>query len=145
MSTQREIIHQEAFSTTVADALAQGEAVKLRVQGVSMLPWLREGDSVRILPVAGRPLHRGDVVLFWRAPNHPILHRIVRVHRAKDELVYKCLGDSERGAPESVSASAVIGVVESTTARRWVYFLLNPPRRFLNHLCRNWGLRLHHE
>jgi len=145
MSTQREIVHQEAFSAVVADTLERGEAVKLRVQGVSMLPWLREGDSVRILPAVGRPLRRGDVVLFWREPDHPILHRIVRVYRVTDKIVYMCLGDSERGTPESVPASAIIGVVETTAVHRWVYFLLNPFRRCLNHLCQKWGLRLHHE
>jgi hypothetical protein len=136
-------IDQNTFVETVADALGRGEAVLLRVQGVSMLPWLREGEKVRILPAAGRRLRRGDIALFWREPGRPILHRVVRVHR--EEGLYECLGDSENGAPERVAVSAVIGVVE-TTAVRWILFLaLHPVRRFLNRLCLKWGLRLRHD
>ncbi len=133
---------QEFFSETLSDSLSRGEAVLLRVQGVSMLPWLREGDQVRILPAAGRRLRRGDIALFWRAPNRPILHRVVRVHRAT--AVCECLGDSESGPPERVPVSAVIGVVEISALRRAVYLALNPPRRWVNRFCRERGIRLRH-
>ena len=130
------------FSKAIEDSLVRGEAVLLRVQGVSMLPWLREGEKVRILPAAGRRLRRGDIALFWREPQRPILHRIVRVRRA--EGLCECLGDSERGAPERVPVSAVIGVVETTAFRRAVYLALNPARRLINRLCLTWGLCLRH-
>jgi hypothetical protein len=137
-----ERIDQNTFVETVGDSLGRGEAVLLRVQGVSMLPWLREGEKVRILPAAGRRLRRGDVALFWRGPGHPVLHRIVRVHRT--EASYECLGDSEGGVPERVPASAVIGFVETTAFRRAIYLAVSPSRRFLNRLCLKWGLRLRH-
>jgi hypothetical protein len=135
-------IDQNIFVETLADSLARGESVLLRVQGVSMLPWLREGEKVRILPAAGRSLHRGDIALFWREPGHPILHRIVRVRA--EQGTCECLGDSETGSPERVPASAIIGVIETTMIRRWVYLALNPARRFINRLCLQWGLRLRH-
>lgn len=135
-------VDQHMFSEVVAGALAQGESVLLRVQGVSMLPWLREGEKVRILPATGRRLRRGDIALFWRAPGHPILHRVVRV--PQEDGGYECLGDSETGLPERVPVSAVIGVVETTVWRRWFYLVMNPARRSINHLCRKWGLRLRH-
>lgn len=136
--------NQELFSETLADALARGESVWLRVQGVSMLPWLREGDPVCVRPAEGRRLHRGDIALFWREPRHPILHRIVRVRRTENGIVADCLGDSECGQPESVSASDIIGVVETMPVHRWIYRMLNPPRRLFNRLCQRWGLRLRH-
>ena len=135
-------IDQKTFVAILADSLGRGESVWLRVQGVSMLPWLREGAKVHILPVAGRRLHRGDIALFWRTPGHLILHRIVRVSPA--EGLYECLGDSENGAPERVFATAMIGVVKTTFFRRTIYLVLNPVRRFINHLCLKWGLHLRH-
>jgi hypothetical protein len=137
-------IDQVFFSAALADALARGEAVWLRVQGVSMLPWLREGEKVRIIPMPGRPLRRGEIALFWRKPNRPILHRVVRVGREAGAPVYECLGDSGTGTPERVHATAVIGIVESTGLGRAVYLALNPARRFINRLCLKWGIYLRH-
>jgi hypothetical protein len=135
---------QVFFSAALADALGRQEAVWLRVQGVSMLPWLREGEKVCIVPVPDRPLRRGEIALFWRKPNRPILHRVVRVGHEAGALVYECLGDSERGIPEPVHASAVMGVVKSTGLSRAVYLVLNPARRFINRLCLKWGICLRH-
>lgn len=135
-------VDQEIFSAVMADSLAQGQAVRVCVQGVSMLPWLRAGQRVRIVPAVGRRLRPGDIALFWRAPDRPVLHRIVRVHRAAG--LCECLGDSESAAPELVSATAVVGIVETTALRRLGYLALSPARRYFNRLCRKWGLRLRH-
>ena len=130
------------FSGILADSLARGESVLLRIQGVSMLPWFREGQKVRIGPAANRRLRKGDVVLFWREPRHPILHRIVRLSPNGDWV--ECRGDSETGEPERVPLSAVIGVAEVSVFRRWQYGLLNPARRFVNRLLVRRGMVLRH-
>ena len=134
----------ELVSEVLLDALARGESVRVRVQGVSMLPWLREGDRVCVRPAAGRRLRRGDVVLFRRPPARLILHRIVGVRTEAGAVVCDCLGDSESGSPERVPAADVIGVVATTPMRRAVYRTLHRPRRWLNRLLSNWGLRLRH-
>lgn len=109
-----------------------------------MLPWLPEGRKVRILPAAGRILHRGDIALFLRPPAQPILHRILCVRRNNDQVVYECLGDSEHGSPERVPARDVLGVVEMTRARRTAFLWLHPARRAFNRLCSAMGLHLGH-
>lgn len=135
-------VDQEVFSEVIARSLAQGEAVLLRVHGVSMLPWLREGEQVRLVPAAGRRLRRGDIALFWRAPGHPILHRVVRVNREED--LYECRGDSETGPCERVPATSVVGLVATTALRRAAYLALHPARRWFNRLCLERGIRLGH-
>lgn len=130
------------FSGILADSLARGESVLLRIQGVSMLPWFREGQKVRIGPAANRRLRKGDVVLFWRKPGHPILHRIVRL--SADGGWVECRGDSETGGGERVPLSDVIGVVEVSVFRRWQYGLLNPARQFANRLLARRGIVLRH-
>ena len=138
-------VDPELVSEVLLDALARGETVRVRVQGVSMLPWLREGDQVCIRPSAGRLPRRGDVVLFRRAPGRLILHRIVGVCTEAGAVVCDCLGDSESGSPERVPAANVIGVVAITPVRRAVYRMLHRPRRWLNRLLSSWGLRLRHD
>lgn len=137
-------VDQELFSEVLRDALARGKSVRLRVQGVSMLPWLPEGQQVCVRPAAGRALRRGDIALFLRESGRAILHRIVRVRQEGGTVRYDCLGDSERGNPELVMASAVIGFVEITAFQRAVYLALHRPRRFLNRRLSQWGLRLRH-
>ena len=130
------------FSGILADSLARGESVLLRIQGVSMLPWFREGQKVRIESAANRRLRKGDVVLFWREPRHPVLHRIVRL--SPNEGWVECRGDSEVGDPERVPLSGVIGVVEVSVFQRWQYVLLNPARQWVNRLLSRRGIVLRH-
>ena len=132
------------FSEVLADALARGETVRLRVQGVSMLPWLREGQLVRIRPVEGLRIVRGDVALYWRAPGRPILHRVVGVVEREGATIYECLGDAESGGTETVPASAIIGVVAATAAERAFYRLVHPARRVFNRFLAQRGIRLSH-
>ncbi len=137
-------VDPELVSEVLLDALARGESVRVRVQGVSMLPWLREEDQVCVRPSADRRLRRGDIALFRRTPSRLILHRIVGVRTEAGTVVCDCLGDSESGNPERVLASSVIGVVETTPIQRAAYRTLHRPRRWLNRLLSKWGLRLRH-
>jgi len=134
---------QPLLSEDRVAALARGESVQVRVQGVSMLPWLRPGESVCIQPV-NRELYPGDIALFWREKNQPVLHRVVRTHLGGDSDTVDCLGDSEYGSPEVVPTSSIIGLAEMTLFRRWIFRVVHPPRRFLNRLCCRLGVRLRH-
>ena len=135
---------QAFFSKVLADTLARGGTVRLRVQGASMLPWLREGDSVRIQPADVRRIVRGDIALYWRAPGRPILHRVVGVIEKGGTTVYECLGDAESGGTETVQSSDIIGVVVATAANRAFYRLANPARRAFNRLMAKHGIRFRH-
>lgn len=135
-------VDQTLFCETLADALARGESVMLRVQGASMRPWLREGDRIRIRPAAERRSRRGDIALFWRGKHRLVLHRVVRVHPAENTC--ECLGDAEHGLPERVAASAVVGVVESAFWSRMMYLALHPARRFFNRHFQKWRSGLGH-
>lgn len=142
----RVVTDQNLFSGVLAEGLARGEAVWLRIQGTSMLPWLREGQKIRLLPAAGRRIARGDIVLFWRAPGRPILHRVMRIRPATGPgaAVLECLGDAESGAPEQIPASAVLGLADLSPARRAWYLAVNPLRRWINSRCRKYGVRWRH-
>ncbi|MDD2240480.1 MAG: S24/S26 family peptidase [Kiritimatiellae bacterium] len=135
---------QDLFTGVLQDALQRGDSVWLRVQGASMRPWLCEGERIRIHPAKGRPIHRGDIVLFWRNPGHPILHRVLRVGRAAEGTIYECRGDAERGRPERVPAARVIGLAAMTGWGRMGYRLLQPVRRALNQLVSTRTWRPHH-
>lgn len=139
-------IDQPVFAATVLDALARGESVRLRVHGASMKPWLREQQKIRVRPIAGWRLRRGDVALFRRANGRLILHRVVQVDRDSRTgmPLYGCRGDAEAGVPESVPETALLGVVDLGVFRRWVFLLTEPARRFANRVLSKMGIRLYH-
>lgn len=77
----------QIFFTLVEEQLAEGQQVKLTLKGTSMLPTLREGDTLTL----DRPTHGpsvGDVVLFRYDGGHR-LHRVV----SRDGDRYRLQGD----------------------------------------------------
>ena len=114
-----------------AEALARGESVRLRVKGCSMLPWLRDGEVVRIDPLTC-PLQKGDVALVRRDESHPGLHRVIDLRGSGEAREAVCLGDSETGGEEIVPLAEILGVMHLSPFARWLYRLLARPRRWIN-------------
>lgn len=95
----------ELFFTWVEEELAQGNDVRIRMKGISMLPFLRgEKDDVKIVPCCPDELMPMDVVLFRYHGKH-VLHRIIR--RRKDELWMQ--GDGSFVAIEQCHTKDVVG------------------------------------
>lgn len=92
--------------------LQNGVAVKVRVTGRSMTPFLAAGDVVTIRPVAAATLRSGDVVLVRSPHGLPILHRLVRKswHPGRGMAV-QTQGDAVHCQDDPVAAEAVLGRV----------------------------------
>ncbi len=128
------------FCEVIRDALRREESVCLRVDGASMLPWLKKGQRVRVCPLKGRRLLPGDIVLFQRPSGRPVLHRIVGIDKKSEGVIYRCLGDAEEGGSEQVSEIDILGVVEIGPLQRSLYRWVSPLRRFANRIvmaCRH--------
>ena len=86
--------------------LQQAGLVWLRVSGASMLPLLRAGDRVELLPVAPERLRRGDLLVF-RQGEHLIVHRLV----ARRGASWIARGDNLSAADPPIPAAAILGRV----------------------------------
>ena len=87
----------------LADLLARGVRVRIRVSGSSMGRALRSGDMVTLEPLAGRA-RRGDLVMFRSDSGALVLHRVLRTWRhAACGWRYQTCGDA------SLRLDAVIG------------------------------------
>lgn len=136
-----------AMADLIEEAVNKGETVRLRVQGNSMYPFLRNGkDVVEIQKVRAEKVRRGDIILF-RYSSSFILHRVVS---RKGEVV-KTQGDGVWTFFETIAADQIIGVVRSVLcengkmvrldsagwivlARFWIS--LRPLRRYLLFMLR---------
>src|SRR5690242_13128355 len=78
-----------------------------RSRGVSMEPYLKDGDPLlmrRVNPVA---INEGDVVLIYRS-GEPVLHRVIQKDTTSTGLIELVTrGDNTRGPDAPVSAEEV--------------------------------------
>lgn len=91
----------------LAQLLAEGLAVQVRVSGHSMVPFLRPGDVVTLTPRPQRSLYVGDVVVVRFAARDVRVHRVVL--RTSEGLVTR--GDASRRADPPAKHSQVLARV----------------------------------
>ena len=101
------VLNTEKYLDAVCAMLREGRTnVPVPIQGVSMRPFLRNGDFAYLVPLPER-LRRGDLVLFRRLDGRYVLHRVFRLRRDGSFLM---LGDSQM-VPEPVEAAQLRGKV----------------------------------
>jgi hypothetical protein len=66
----------DLLAILLRDLAAEGKPVEIPVWGISMRPWLRDGDRVRLVPVTAAEVRVGDVVVRVNATG-PVIHRFV--------------------------------------------------------------------
>jgi signal peptidase I len=94
----------------ISAALQRGGRISLRVQGASMLPWVRPGDIARIGKVSMDAIRCGDVVLF-RRENRLFVHRIIEKGGAMDAAAFRAKGDAHPTCDGIVKQEELLGRV----------------------------------
>ena len=93
----------ESFFLEVKALLDEGKQVRIPVKGKSMRPFLRDGETVEIIPATGRQVHWGDIVLARTGTGQIVLHRVTR--RKKDRLWL--MGDANSAQKEEITVGDV--------------------------------------
>jgi signal peptidase I len=101
----------------------------MRARGGSMLPSLRDGDLVEILPASAAEIGIGDVICYEPPSGGLCLHRVV----AREKRGFVTRGDA-LAYVESVPAAAVLGVVTTVERRGRVRRLRTPSARLRGRL-----------
>ena len=94
----------------IAAALQHRGRISLRVQGTSMLPWVRPGDIARIRKVSADAIRCGDVVLF-RRENYLFVHRIIEKRGAMESAEFRAKGDAHPTCDGVVEQQELLGRV----------------------------------
>ena len=89
-----------------AQVLRGGNSLRITARGASMLPFLRDGDVVSVIPIAPDRVAVGDVICYESPPGRVFLHRVIR----RDGTGFVAKGDALRFV-ESVDATDVLGTV----------------------------------
>ena len=97
-------------AVVIADALKSRGRVALRVQGTSMLPWVRPKDIVLIRQTGIENVRCGDIVLF-RRQNLLLVHRIVKKQGSLEAAQFLAKGDAHPTHDGIVEEQELLGRV----------------------------------
>lgn len=103
-------VDTEEYLNAVSALIAEGREVTVPVRGGSMNPFLVDNRDCVLLVPAPERLRRGDIVLFRRASEQYVLHRIVAVRRSRPgghEPVYFMRGDAQEMTEGPVARAQV--------------------------------------
>lgn len=85
-------------------------SVRLRVQGTSMLPAIRPGDTIEVERTHPREIAPGEIVLYARDGRF-FAHRVVRRSQTAQGTLLVTQGDRLQAADAPVSACELLGRV----------------------------------
>lgn len=138
---KKNVLPNIVFFTQVEQLIAEGESVRIHLQGHSMRPFIPNGFSVVLHPCPPEKILPGAVVLFRHQHSH-ILHRVIQ--RKGNQLLLQ--GDGNYRKWEKADLNDVVAIVRtviSPTGRCWsthsygwrmcsyCWVKLHPLRRYL--------------
>ena len=133
------------FFELAKEQLSEGNTVRLRVQGNSMLPFIHSGDVVVIEPYLQEDLPLYTAV-FYQWKGQFMTHRLIsKSVKDNDHEMWSMLGDGNISQVETLEKSEILGVLTllchegkefSCVDHRWLrlgrlWHILLPIRRIL--------------
>lgn len=114
---------QHLFIDVSTELLRRGQSVRFRAPGWSMHPTIKEGETIKVAPVAPLDIKRGDILLYFTG-RKVIAHRVISIKREKSnsttqsstlnpQHLFILRGDASATCDEPVKAQQVLGKVVS--------------------------------
>jgi signal peptidase I len=96
----------------IKNTLTKNGWIDLPAHGVSMFPFIREGNICRFIEKKPYHLKAGDIVLFHTINGQLIAHRLHKTFTKHGDQSFLFKGDSNLGFDELVNESQLIGKLE---------------------------------
>jgi|WetSurSiteA1Bulk_404760.scaffolds.fasta_scaffold07337_2 signal peptidase I len=87
-------LNQADFRLLAGDILSAGHKLRFQASGISMQPFIQDGDVLEITQVTGKPIRRGDVLLMEAVEERLLVHRVVKIRHKGVCPEYLIKGDS---------------------------------------------------
>lgn len=87
----------------------RGCTVRIVARGSSMRPFIRDGDTLTIVPSNGSDIRTGDVAFFERPDGSVAAHRALKRFERDGKVFLETRGDALSGVIERVEAGNILG------------------------------------
>ena len=103
-----------ALAELLRAVLEKGVPFRFKAKGISMFPFLKDGDTITVYPTKGASPERGDVVAFI----NPSTEKLA-VHRVVNKRKKCCLikGDNLQGKDGMIPEASILGIVRKVERR----------------------------
>ena len=127
-------LESDGFESLVDEVLSKGGTLRFRARGISMQPFIRDGDILEIQPNGGKLFRATDIVLCKSPKGKLVAHRIVRIKlgEGRDKLIIQ--GDALRIPDGDIDPRDVLGRVVAVIRDGEYKRVDTPFMRFAGHL-----------
>jgi signal peptidase I len=108
MESNTSHLKKENYMQWLASLLKEGQSARVKVKGLSMLPWLIPGDGITLQPINKRELRVGQVIVF-QGENNWIAHRLIKIN--PENSTYITRGDANLHHDRPLSLHQIKGIV----------------------------------
>ena len=98
-------------------AIKKGVRISPKVEGESMLPTLKPGQTITLEHVPFSRVQVGDILVF-RGPAHNVVHRLIETVEKDGKLLYITKGDNNLTADPPASSDKIIGRISSVDGKK---------------------------
>ncbi len=99
------------FMQLTNELLNNGNMVRFRANGKSMLPFIKDGDILTITPTKPKQLKNGHIAFYQKADGTPTAHRILGKIKENGITIFLIRGDGYVAGKEKVPAKDIIGII----------------------------------
>ena len=97
------------FEQLASGLLEEGNMLRFRAHGNSMLPFVKNNDIIVVSPIESNNIKKGDIIFYQGKGGSPIAHRVISL-TAGNEFIF-VRGDGYIGGTEKIPVEKVTGIV----------------------------------
>ena len=119
------------FGTLAQAILDEGLTLRFRAKGMSMHPFVRNGDLLHVRAVAPDQVRVGDLVMFRSACSNVVVHRVLRRTKLQGTIAFVIKGDRGEFPDGIFPAEKILGRVIARERNGVQIDLTTPARRLV--------------
>ena len=105
-------LDNKQFASIVKALFKYGYSLRFRARGLSMRPFINDGDILEVETIGTNPIRRGEVLLCQLGDGKILAHRLLRINSHNDgQILLYLKGDSQLSPGDLVSEDQIMGRV----------------------------------
>ncbi|MCA1061491.1 signal peptidase I [Rossellomorea aquimaris] len=102
----------------ISNVMKKHKWIDLPAHGISMFPYIQDGDVCTFVTCSAAELQKGDTALYHTVQGKLVTHRFVKQQTINDDTFYMFKGDTNLGFDEPIGDQQVIGKLVYIKRRR---------------------------